>query len=147
MAFEFIQQVESFPQCRAGHRKKPCEAVAQKKVDQRACVLETGPRVLETGPRVLETGPRVLETGPRVLETGPCVLETGPRVLETGLCVLETGLCVLETGPCVLETGACILETDAFFVAMECQIQYLMSQPSRRNAPFGSLFFSICVHP
>ena len=76
MAFEYIQQVESFPQCRAGHRKKPCEAVAQKRVDQRACVLETGPRVLKTGPRVLETGPRVLETGPRVLETDACILET-----------------------------------------------------------------------
>ena len=83
MAFEYIQQVESFPQCRAGHRKKSCEAVAQKRVDQRACVLETGPRVLETGPRGLETGPRVLETGPRVLETGP-------RVLETDACILET---------------------------------------------------------
>jgi hypothetical protein len=62
MAFEYIQQVESFPQCRAGHRKKPCEAVAQKRVDQRACVLETGPRVLETGPRVLETDACILET-------------------------------------------------------------------------------------
>ena len=119
MAFEYIQQVESFPQCRAGHRKKPCEAVAQKRVDQRACVLETGPRVLETG----------------------------PRVLETDACILETDACILETYACIFATDACILETDASFVAMECQIQYLMSQPSPRKAQFGSLFFSICVHP
>ena len=133
MAFEYIQQVESFPQCRAGHRKKPCEAVAQKRVDQRACVLETGPRVLETGPRVLETD--------------ACILETDACILETYACILETDACIFATDACIFATDACILETDASFVAMECQIQYLMSQPSPRKAQFGSLFFSICVHP